>query len=67
MLKDKNIKDNYCYDNLLMDTNVNIKTYRGTWVSQSVEHLTLDFGSGHHLTVPETEPHVGFCMDSANK
>ena len=24
---------------------------RGTWVAQSVEPLTLDFGSGHDLTV----------------
>ena len=23
----------------------------GTWVAESVEHLTLDFGSGHDLTV----------------
>ena len=24
---------------------------QGTWVAQLVEHLTLDFGSGHGLTV----------------
>ena len=32
---------------------------------QLVEHPTLDFGSGHDLMVPEFEPHVGFCADSA--
>ena len=26
---------------------------RGTWVAQSVKRLTLDFGSGHYLTVHE--------------
>ena len=31
----------------------------GAWVAQSVEHLTLGFGSGHDLTVPEFEPHLG--------
>ena len=27
-------------------------------VAQSVRHLTLDFGSGHHLTFREFEPRV---------
>ena len=27
---------------------------RGAWVAQSVKRLTLDFGSGHGLTVHET-------------
>ena len=31
----------------------------GTWVAQSVKRLTLDFGSGHNLTVHEFEPRVG--------
>ena len=31
----------------------------GTWVAQSVKHSTLDFGSGHDLTVGKFEPHVG--------
>ena len=35
-----------------------------TWVAQSVEPLTLDFGSGHALLVPEFEPCIGFCADS---
>ena len=26
--------------------------------------LTLDFGSGHDLTVREFEPHFGLCVDS---
>ena len=33
-------------------------------MAQSVEHLTLDFGSAHDLTVRETEPRVGPCDDS---
>ena len=28
----------------------------GTWVAQSVEHPTVDLGSGHDLTVPESSP-----------
>ena len=37
----------------------------GTWVAQSVQRLTLDFSSGHDLTVHEIEPHVGLQADSA--
>ena len=36
----------------------------GAWVSQSVKGPTLDFGSGHDLTVCESEPHFGLCADS---
>ena len=36
-----------------------IKNKRGAWVSQSVKHPTLDFCSGHGLTVGEIEPHIG--------
>ena len=32
------------------------KKHRGTWVAQLVKRLTLAFGSGHDLTVGETEP-----------
>ena len=32
---------------------------------QSVRHLTLDFCSGHDLTVCEFEPHVGLRADNA--
>ena len=32
---------------------------RGAWVAQSVKRLTLDFGSGHDLTLHEFEPRVG--------
>ena len=28
-------------------------------MAQLVKHLTLDFGSGHDLTVPEIEPCMG--------
>ena len=38
---------------------------RGTWVAQSVKHLTLDFGLGHDLTVCEFESHIRFWADSA--
>ena len=42
----------------LPSQNLHIKEekVRGTRVAQSVKHLTLDFGSGHDLTVRETEP-----------
>ena len=51
----------------LLDTQTYVLTYgktRGTWVAQSVEHLTLDLGSGHDLTICGIEPHVGLCADS---
>ena len=35
----------------------------GTWVAQSVEHLTWGFGSCHDLTVCDLEPRLGFCTD----
>ena len=35
------------------------------WVAQSVKHLTLDFGSGHDLTIREFEPHIRLCADNA--
>ena len=31
----------------------------GTWVAQSVEHATLDFGSGHDLGVLGSSPMWG--------
>ena len=34
-------------------------------MAQSVKHLTLDFGSGHDLTVPEIEPCIRLCADSS--
>ena len=39
-------------------------TTGGAWVAQSVKHLTLDFASGHDLTVLEFEPYFGLCADS---
>ena len=33
-------------------------------MAQSVEHPTLDFSSGHDLTVQEIEPCMGLCSDS---
>ena len=35
------------------------KRHRGTWVAQSVKHLTLDFGSGHGLRVMRWNPMSG--------
>ena len=37
----------------------------GAWMAQSVKHLTLDFGSGHDLTVPGFKPCVRLYTDSA--
>ena len=34
----------------------------GTWVSQLVKNPTLDFGSGHDLTVQEIEPTLGSAL-----
>ena len=38
---------------------------QSAWVAQSVEHLALDLGSGHDLTVRGIEPHVRLCADGA--
>ena len=35
----------------------------GAWVAQLVKHLTLDFGSGHDLTVCGIKPRVGLYAD----
>ena len=37
----------------------------GPWVALSVKCPTLDFGSGHDLTVRETEGQVGLCTNIA--
>ena len=44
--------------NVLMHLN-NDTTTRGAWVARSVMCLTLDFGSGHDLSVCEFEPWLG--------
>ena len=36
----------------------------GFWVTQSIEHSTLNFVSGHDLSVCGFEPCVGLCADS---
>ena len=33
-------------------------------MAQLVKHLTLNFGSGHDLTVHEMEPLIKLCADS---
>ena len=40
-----------------------LETGRGAWRAQSLKHLTLDFGSGHDLTVRGMDPRVGLCAD----
>ena len=40
------------------------KVSRGACVAQLVKRPTLDFSSGHDLTVGEFEPRVGLCADS---
>ena len=43
---------------------VNIVKYLwGAWVAQLVKHQTLDFTSGHGLTVSEIEFHVRLCAE----
>ena len=42
-----------------------MKMYWGAWVASLVEHLTLDFGSGHDPMVHEFKPSVRLCADSA--
>ena len=32
-------------------------------MAQAVKRLTLDFGSGHDVTVREFEPQIGLCAD----
>ena len=46
-------------------TLVNKQLEWGIWVAQLVKHPTHDFGSGHDLTVPEFEPCIRLCADSA--
>ena len=38
-------------------------TSRGARVARSVQSLSLDFGSGQDLPVPEIEPGIGLCAD----
>ena len=49
----------------IKDNSSNKKEYGVAWVAQSVKHPTLDFSSGHDLTVQELQPHIGLCADSA--
>ena len=43
---------------LIINSSIFLKVTWGTWVVQSVEHQTLDLGSGHDLKVHEFKPHV---------
>ena len=53
--KENIIWPTYVFLNFLVATLESTK--RGAWVAQLVKHLTLDFGSGHHLTVCGIEPY----------
>ena len=44
---------------LFLCLNINYFMTGAPGVAQSVKHLTLDFGSGHDLPVPEIEPPSG--------
>jgi len=33
-------------------------SFRGTWVAQSIEHLTLGFGTGHDLRIMDPALHL---------
>ena len=37
---------------------------RGAWMALLVKCSTLDFGSGHDLTVCEFEPYIRLCAES---
>ena len=38
---------------------------KGAWVAHLLKRSTLDFGSGHDLSVCGFEPHIRLCADSA--
>ena len=40
-----------------------IKELRGAWVTQSVEHPTLDFGMGHDPRVVGFKPSIRLCAE----
>ena len=39
-----------------------LKIFRGAWVDQLIEHLTLDFGSDHDLRVVGSSPSSGSAL-----
>ena len=50
---------------LLITPSIKIHKSGDTWVTQLVKHLTLDFSSGHDLTVGEFEPCIWLCAGGA--
>ena len=58
---------NTAHWNIYMEHNLQLRVFLilDTWVAQSVKRPTLDFGSGHDLTVREIESRIRFCADSA--
>ena len=55
----KHLKRHLCVQMFVMNI-----LHRGSWGARLVKHLTLDFGSGHDLTVCEMELHIELCTDS---
>ena len=49
------------YYQLILTTHVFKRLWRGAWVAQLGQRLTLGFSSGHDLVVYEFEPHVRLC------
>ena len=49
----------------LTESHLRLAHFQGAWVAQSVEHPTLDFGSGHDLVVRGIESHIRLCADGA--
>jgi len=48
------------FNNMQNDFKINVS--RGAWVSQSVEHQTLDLSSGLDLRVVSSSPVLGFTL-----
>ena len=62
--------ENFCIDLTIVwlvsgaDFRFHHYTYVLVWCLGDLVSLTLDFGSGHDLTVCEFEPCVGLCTDN---
>ena len=48
---------------LMLSNALKMSSYWGAWVAQLVKRLTLDFSSGHDLTVHGVEPCIRLCTD----
>ena len=52
------------YLSKIFNLHQNVRNQGAPGVAQAVKRPTLDFGSGHDLTVCAFEPRIGFCADS---